>query len=257
MQPSQPVDTPKLSIIIPCYNEETRLPRSLPVLKEYLDRAGHSYEVLVVDDGSSDGTVRYVEAAAREMPELKLLEYGRNRGKGYAVAYGMRAARGEWLLFSDADLSTPIAELEKFLPYLGQGYDVVIGSRALPESNREIPQSWWRERLGRFMNVLIRKTSGLKFVDTQCGFKLFSRRAAHDIFSNVTVETWMFDVEALVIAQKLGYRVVDVPVRWLNSDETRVRASHTFRVLQELLHIRLHWLGRQPNRQAEVASIVR
>jgi dolichyl-phosphate beta-glucosyltransferase len=252
-----PGDAPRLSVIIPCYNEETRLPRSLPVLKAYLDRQDYPYEVLVVDDGSADGTVRYVREAAREMPQLHLLEYGRNRGKGYAVSFGMRAARGEWVLFSDADLSTPIEELEKFLPYLSRGYDVVIGSRALPESNREIPQPWWRERLGRLMNVLIRKASGLKFVDTQCGFKLFTRQAARDIFLNVTVETWMFDVEVLVIAQKLGYRVVDVPVRWLNSDETRVKLSHTLRVFQELLHIRLHWLGRQPRRETGAASVVR
>jgi dolichyl-phosphate beta-glucosyltransferase len=163
----------------------------------------------------------------------------------------MCRARGKWVLFSDADLSTPISELEKFLPYLEQGYDVVIGSRALAESNLEIRQPPWRERLGRIMNTLIRKASGLKFVDTQCGFKLFSHAAAQDIFSNITVDTWMFDVEALVIAQKLGYRVVDLPVTWLNSDESRVRASHGFRILRELLHIRLHWLSRQPRRETE------
>ncbi|MGV3723286.1 MAG: dolichyl-phosphate beta-glucosyltransferase [Actinomycetota bacterium] len=248
-----PSDTPMLSVVIPCYNEGTRFPRSLPILREYLDRTGYPYEILAVDDGSSDNTAAIVTEAAQGMPQLKLLQYGQNRGKGYAVSYGMCRARGQWVLFSDADLSTPISELEKFLPYLDQGYDVVIGSRALAESNLEIRQPYWRERLGRVMNALIRKASGLKFPDTQCGFKLFSRTAAQDIFPNITVDTWMFDVEALVIAQKLGYRVVDLPVTWLNSDESRVRTSHGFRIMRELLHIRLHWLRRHPRRETEAA----
>jgi len=257
MSSHPPSDVPQLSVVIPCYNEGTRFPRSLPVLREYLDRAGYTYEILAVDDGSSDGTAAFIENEAREMPQLRLLQYGRNRGKGYAVSYGVCQARGEWVLFSDADLSTPISELEKFLPYLDQGYDVVIGSRALADSNLEIRQPPWRERLGRIMNVLIRRASGLKFVDTQCGFKLFTRAAAQDIFPNVTVDTWMFDVEVLVIAQKLGYRVVDLPVTWLNSDESRVRPSHALRVMRELLHIRLHWLGRQPRRETETVQATR
>ncbi|MCC2668214.1 MAG: hypothetical protein K0Q72_685 [Armatimonadetes bacterium] len=245
---------PQLSVIIPCYNEETRLPRSLPRIQEYLRASGLSYEILVVDDGSSDGTVRYVEAESARDPYLQLLRYGQNHGKGYAVRYGMLRARGAAVLFSDADLSTPIEELDKFLPKLQQGFDVVIGSRALAGSQLEVRQPWWRERLGRLMNVLIRSLSGLKFVDTQCGFKLFSRQAACDVFSNVTVETWMFDVEALVIAMKLGYTIVDVPVRWLNSDESRVHWSHTARVLRELFHIRWYWLGRRPNRESATVA---
>ena len=241
---------PQLSIIIPCYNEERRLPRSLPRIQEYLRQSGLSYEILVVDDGSSDGTVRYVEAESAKDPYLRLLRYGQNHGKGYAVRYGILRAQGEVVLFSDADLSTPIEELEKFLPRIRDGYDVVIGSRALAGSQLEVRQPWVRERLGRLMNVVIRSLSGLKFPDTQCGFKLFSRRAAMDIFSNATVETWMFDVEALVIAMKLGYTIVDVPVRWLNSDESRVSWKHTFRVVRELLHIRWYWLGRRPVRES-------
>jgi dolichyl-phosphate beta-glucosyltransferase len=166
----------------------------------------------------------------------------------------MLRALGQWVLFTDADLSTPITELDRFLPTIEKGYDVVIASRALAESKLEVRQPWYRERLGRLMNRMVRAVSGLKFPDTQCGFKLFTRTAAHDIFENVTVETWMFDVEALVIAMKLGCTIIDLPVTWVNSDESRVHWSHTARVFQELLHIRMHWFGRRPVRQTVPAS---
>lgn len=247
-------DEPQLSIVIPCYNEATRLPRSLPVIQAYLQNSGLTYEILVVDDGSKDGTVAYVEAETAKDPYLRLLRYGQNHGKGYAVRYGSLRARGRWVLFTDADLSTPISELDRFFPFLERGYDVVIASRALADSKLEVPQPWYRERLGRLMNRLIRSVSGLKFPDTQCGFKLFTHRAAQEIFENLTIETWMFDVEALVIAMKLGYCIIDVPVTWVNSDESRVSWKHTARVLRELLHIRLHWLGRQPIRPSVTAS---
>ena len=171
----------------------------------------------------------------------------------FAVAYVGKHARGQWVLFSDADLSTPIETLDKFLPYLEHGYDVVIGSRALKESDLKIRQPWWRERAGRLMNWCIRRLSGLRFPDTQCGFKLLTQRAAQDIFPNLSVKRWMFDVELLILAEKLGYRIVDVPVTWLNNGESRVRLSHTPGVFRELFHIRFHWLRRQPLRaQAEL-----
>jgi dolichyl-phosphate beta-glucosyltransferase len=248
--------SPQLSLIVPCYNEESRLPASLARLREYLAGSGFTYELLIVDDGSADRTAALAEAAAAQDPCIRLLQYGENRGKGYAVAHGARSARGEWVLFSDADLSTPIEEIEKFLPLL-DACDVVIASRALPESRLEVRQPWWRERAGRFMNRLIRGASGLDFPDTQCGFKLFSRRAAADIFPNLTVRGWMFDVEALIIAQKHGYRIKDVPVTWINSDQSRVKTTDIFRILRDLYRIRLYWLGREPERhhreEAEVA----
>lgn len=245
---------PRLSLIFPCYNEERRLPSSLVRAQEYLESTGYPYEILVVDDGSADRTVAVAEEIAAGNPCIRVLRYERNSGKGYAVAYGATRARGEWILFSDADLSTPIEELEQFLPLLEQGYDAVIGSRALRESRLEVRQPWWRERLGRVMNRCIRLLSGLDFPDTQCGFKLFSRRAAADIFSNLTVRGWMFDVEALVLAQKFGYRVVDRPVRWLNSDDSRVKMSDAPKVFRELLHIRWYWLRRRPERAAPSLS---
>lgn len=246
MEPAAP--DPQLSVIVPCYQEERRLPQSLRRLEEYLQGAGHTYEVLLVDDGSTDRTAEIASEMEARNPRFRLLRYEENRGKGFAVSYGMQRARGQWLLFSDADLSTPIEELERFLPLLEQGYDVVIGSRGLKESNLKVRQPWWRERLGRLMNFLIRQASGLRFKDTQCGFKLFSQQAARDIFPNLTVRTWMFDVEALILARKLGYAIVDVPITWINSDESRVKAWHAFRVVRELLHIRWHWLRRQPER---------
>jgi dolichyl-phosphate beta-glucosyltransferase len=240
---------PQLSLIFPCYNEEGRLPASLARVEEYLEARGISYEILVVDDGSADRTVAVAEAAAARNPRIELLRYEQNQGKGFAVAYGAMRARGRWVLCSDADLSTPIEELERLAPLLEQGYDVVIGSRALKESNLKVHQPWWRERVGRLVNLCIRGLSGLEFPDTQCGFKLFSRGAAHAIFRNLTVKRWMFDVEALILAQKLGYRAIDVPVTWINSGESRVKLSHAPNVFGELLHIRWYWLARQPERQ--------
>lgn len=245
---------PSLSLIFPCYNEEQRLPATLARVEEYLAETGWSYEILIVDDGSQDRTLEVARAAAARNPRIRALEYGENQGKGFAVRHGALQARGERVLFSDADLSTPIQELERFLPTLEQGHDVVIGSRALKESRLEVRQPWWRERAGRFMNFLIRALSGLPYPDTQCGFKLFTRQAARDLFEPLTVRRWMFDVEVLVLARKLGYRVVDLPVTWVNSGESRVRVSHVFNIMKELLHIRWYWLLRTPSRAARTAE---
>jgi dolichyl-phosphate beta-glucosyltransferase len=241
---------PQLSLIFPCYNEEGRLPASLARVQEYLEARDLSYEILIVDDGSADGTLAFAEAEAARDGRIRVLSYGRNEGKGYAVRYGARNARGQWVLFSDADLSTPIEELDKFLPLLEQGYDVVIGSRALAGSQIQVHQPWWRERAGRLANFCIRRLSGMQFPDTQCGFKLFTRRAAADIFPQLTISGWMFDVEVLVIARKLGYRIVDVPVTWINSGDSRVRLSHAPGVAAELMRIRSYWLLRRPERRA-------
>jgi dolichyl-phosphate beta-glucosyltransferase len=247
-----PAAPPRLSVVLPCYDERERLPATLRRLCDYLSARGDpfedTFEILVVDDGSTDDTAALAEAAARAEPRVRVLRLGANRGKGYAVAQGMRHARGEWILFSDADLSTPIEELERFVPLLAQGFEVVIGSRALAGARLRVRQPWWRERAGRFMNVCIRRLSGLPFRDTQCGFKLFTRAAAADVFPNLTVSGWMFDVEALVLAQRLGYRIAEQPVTWINSARSHVKVRHAPRIFRDLLHVRWHWLGRQPTR---------
>jgi dolichyl-phosphate beta-glucosyltransferase len=240
---------PGLSVIFPCFNEEARLPASLQRVREYLDGRGVDWEILVVDDGSSDRTVAVAEAAAAADPRVRVLSYGENRGKGRAVAHGMRSARGALVLFTDADLSTPIEELEKLSGQVEAGCQVVIASRALRQSDLRVRQPWWRERLGRLMNRLIRGASGLKFADTQCGFKLFSRRAAEEIFANITIDGWMFDVEVLILAEKLGYRVAEVPVTWINSGDSRVKLTDAPRTLLELARIRSYWLARTPARR--------
>lgn len=240
----------QLSLIFPCYNEERRLPASLERARAYLAASGLTYEILVVDDGGTDRTTEIAEAVAAQDPHVRVLRYDENQGKGHAVKYGALHARGRWVLFSDADMSTPIEEVERFLPLLDAGYDVVIASRGLKESNLVVRQPWYRERAGKVMNRLIRGLSGLPFPDTQCGFKLFSERATRDIFPNLTVKGWMFDVEALIIASRFGYQIKDVPVTWINSDESRVKFRHLFRIGRELLHIRLYWFRRQPERQA-------
>lgn len=246
---------PELSIVIPSFNEERRLPLTLDRITAFLEQAGSDYEIVVVDDGSSDTTAELVKAAAAANRRISLLGYGANLGKGRAVAFGALRARGRLVLFTDADLSTPIEELASLSAHIRQGAAIAIGSRGLPESHLAVRQPWWRERIGRLMNQIIRRLSGLPFSDTQCGFKLFTREAAQTIFSQTTVQGWMFDVEVLLLARKLNFRVDEVPVRWLNSGESRVRISHAPAILRELIHIRTHWLRRTPLRGGEEAEL--
>jgi len=209
-----------LSVVIPAYNEEARLPLTLGRVLEYLDSRQGGGEILVVNDGSSDGTA---EAAAGFVSRVTLLENPGNRGKGYSVRHGMLKAQGDWVLFSDADLSAPIEECEKLLAATEQGgYEVAIGSRALDRSLIGVHQSVFRENAGRVFNLLMRLLTGLTFKDTQCGFKLFSRRAAQEIFRRQRLERFGFDVEVLYLAQKLGFAAVEVPVRWNHSEGTKV-----------------------------------
>lgn len=237
-----------LSVVIPCYDEENRLPATLGRVREFLSARGGDWELLIVDDGSRDQTLTVAREFARDEPRVRVLCYGSNRGKGYAVRHGALASRGNLVLFTDADLSTPIEELDAFIRAMDAGVDGVIGSRSLPDSRIEIHQPWWRELAGRLMNLLIRCVSGLSYCDTQCGFKLFSGPIARQLFAMMTVERWMFDVELLFLAKRLGYRVVDRPVVWRNSGDSRVRFRHLPNVFRELMHIRTYWLFRKPDR---------
>jgi len=217
-----------LSVVIPAYNEETRLPATLERVFEYLRGRAEEGEILVVNDGSRDSTAGLARqfAASRASPRvaIRVLENPGNRGKGYSVRHGILEARLDWTLFSDADLSSPIEECEKlFAAAEAGGCEVAIGSRALDRSLIGVHQSVLRENAGRIFNLFVRLATGLPFADTQCGFKLFRLRAAREIFGRLRLEGFGFDVESLYLARKLGFRAVEVPVRWNNAEGTKVR----------------------------------
>jgi len=215
---------PKYSIVIPAYNESARILAALQSVVACIREHGWSAEVIVVNDGSRDATAEVVRAFARNAPEVRLIENPGNRGKGYSVRHGMLKAQGDWLLFSDADLSTPIAELDKLWAAVErERAQAAIGSRDLDRSLIGVRQPLFREFGGRFFNLVIRLLTGLPFHDTQCGFKLFEGAAAREIFRRQRVERFGFDVEVLFIARGLGYRTLEVPVRWNDVAGTKVK----------------------------------
>jgi dolichyl-phosphate beta-glucosyltransferase len=218
--------TRSISIIIPAYNEEKRLPAALKQVIGYLQRGGWSFaEIVIVDDGSSDGTAQIAERMQAEYANLRVLRNPGNRGKGYAVRHGMLECRGEWALFSDADLSAPIEELDKLWQAVEQsGAQVAVGSRALDRRLIGVHQSWFRENAGKIFNLVMRVVTGLTFHDTQCGFKLFEAAAARDIFGRQLLDGFGFDVEVLFIGRQLGYSEIEVPVRWNDVAGTKVSA---------------------------------
>ncbi len=203
-----------------------------------------SIEVLVVNDGSRDETARVVSDYASRHPEVRLLENPGNRGKGYSVRHGMLEAKGDWILFTDADLSAPIGELDKLLDAARErGAQVAIGSRALDRSLITVHQSAFRENAGRIFNLCMRIVTGLPFWDTQCGFKLFEARAARDVFRRQKLDGFSFDVEALFLARKLGYRSIEVPVRWSHAEGTKVSMfSDSLRMFADLFQVRWNHL---------------
>ncbi|MFN7016101.1 MAG: dolichyl-phosphate beta-glucosyltransferase [Fimbriimonadales bacterium] len=231
---------PRLSVVIPAYNEETRIERTLQRIVEYLNGRGETYEILVVSDGSTDATESLVQRFAATHPQVQLLAYQPNRGKGYAVRYGILRARGERVLFSDADLATPIEELEKLEPYLDRGYSIAIGSRPLRESQLVVRQPFYREIAGRLFNKVVQLLAVRGIHDTQCGFKLFTRKAAYDIFSRCRLDGFSFDFESLFYAQRLGYPIAEVPIRWMHQEGSKVRLLRDgLRMLRDLVCLRL------------------
>jgi glycosyltransferase involved in cell wall biosynthesis len=228
-----------LSVVIPVYNESARISRSLPQVIEYLRGRPEPCELIVVDDGSTDGTAGRVREILAEVPEARIISYSPNRGKGHAVRQGMLAARGNYVLFSDADLSAPISEARRILEPLDDGYDVVIGSRALKREWIEVHQSRLREAAGKLFNLFLWAITGLPFQDTQCGFKAFRREAAQKIFALQTIDGFGFDPEVLFLARKLGYRTLEIPVHWAHSEGTKVRVLRDgARMAWDLLQIR-------------------
>ncbi|MCS7225047.1 MAG: glycosyltransferase family 2 protein [Armatimonadetes bacterium] len=239
-----------LSIVIPAYNESRRLPQTLDRILDYLSASPSSAtpmkttEIVIVDDGSSDETASIALSYQHRYPYVTVLSYQPNRGKGYAVKTGIMKASGEFILFSDADLSTPIQELEKALPYVQEhGYDIAIASRGLPQSQLLIRQPFYREWMGRVFNLAVQVLALPGIWDSQCGFKLFRCSVAHRIFPLVRLKGFAFDVEVLFIARRLGFKIKEVPVVWRNDPETKVRTFQDgMRMVVDLLRIRLYHL---------------
>lgn len=238
-----------LSIVIPAYNEESRLPKTLASVFAYLQSLPDRAEVIVVDDGSTDRTPEIVNSLRKEHAELRLVSNGTNRGKGYSVRHGMLESLGEIALFSDADLSTPIEEAGKLLAALREkGFDAAIGSRAVDRALIEVHQSIIREQAGIFFNRLVRWIMGIPFSDTQCGFKAFRREKARIIFEQQHVERFGFDPEILFLAKRNGLRVAEIPVRWRHDSASKVNVvGDGIGMFLELLVIRWNALrGRYP-----------
>ena len=211
----------ELSIVVPSYNEEKRLPASLEKIATYIREKRPNSEVLVVDDGSTDATAAVAEAWRDRIPNLRVLSNGINRGKGFSVRHGSLESRGDVVLFTDADLSAPIEEAEKLLDAL-KTCDVAIGSRAVNRDLIEVHESPFREVAGIIFNQIVRVTLRLPFVDTQCGFKVFRRERCRIIFEQQTIERFGFDPELLYLARHHGLTIKEVPVRWAHSPATKV-----------------------------------
>jgi glycosyltransferase involved in cell wall biosynthesis len=230
---------PKYSIVIPAFNESARLPATLQSVQDCIRARGWDAEVIVVNDGSTDATVEVVRKFAAAAPEIRLLENPGNRGKGYSVRAGMLDARGQVVLFTDADLSAPIEEAEQLFAAIEQGADVAIGSRWLGSSRQTQSQPLYRQFFGRCFNAVTRAVMRLPFADTQCGLKAFTREAAQTVFQLQTIERWGFDPEILFIALKRGFSVREVPIRWAHDDRTRLSYLRDgIKMLQEIAQIR-------------------
>lgn len=227
-----------LSVVVPCFNEESRLPESLEDLGRYIAGAGREVELILVDDGSSDRTPDLIWAAERVHGYVHAVTLPANRGKGRALAEGVRRSRGALVLISDADFSAPISELPKLEHAIATGADVAIGSRA-KRGAREVDQPVYRQVMGKAFNLFVQGLLLPGIWDTQCGFKLFRGQVARDLFGRLCTDGFAYDVEVLYRARRSGYRVAEVPVRWINSDTTRVQAlRHSREMLEDVLRIR-------------------
>jgi glycosyltransferase involved in cell wall biosynthesis len=231
---------PSLSVVIPAYNEEKRLPETLKNVLQYLAGREYSSEVVIVDDGSTDATAAIVAGWQAPPVPVRLIHHPdrRNHGKGAAVRRGVLAARGACRLFMDADNSTTCDQVAGFLPHIAEGYDVVIGSRDIAGAVIPIRQPWYKMLAGDAGNLVIRALAVPGIHDTQAGFKLFTDRAVEEIFPRLTLDRWGFDVEILAIARRRGLRVKEVPITWRNDPESKVRFSSYLTVLREVWSVR-------------------
>ncbi len=227
------------SLVIPAYNESSRIRPTLDEILRYAAQQKWDAEILVVDDGSGDDTAALVREYARAHPQIQLVQNPGNRGKGYSVRNGMLHARGDICLFTDADLSSPIAEAEKLFDAIRQGADVAIGSRWLRAELQTERQPLYRQAFGRIFNMLLRLVLGLHFRDTQCGFKAFRREAAQRIFPLQRIERWGFDPEILFLARRMDLKTIEVPVIWAHREGTRLHPFHDgLRMFGDVMRIR-------------------
>jgi dolichyl-phosphate beta-glucosyltransferase len=227
------------SIVIPAYNEGARILPTLDRVIGFIREQGWLAEILVVNDGSRDDTAEVVRAYAKSHPSVRLIENPGNRGKGFSVRNGILHSRGKAVLFTDADLSSPIEESVKLFDSIGRGNDVAIGSRWLQSDLQTVRQPFYRQILGRAFNLALRIILGLRYKDTQCGFKAFNGRAAREIFSRQCIRRWGFDPEILFLARRLGYRVKEIPVSWGHDHRSKINpVTDGLSMLKDLLKIR-------------------
>jgi len=233
------MDSYTYSIIIPAYNESQRISASLDKILAYIADQNWGAEVVVVNDGSRDNTAEIVREYAKAHPMVRLIENPGNRGKGYTVRNGMLHAHGDILLFTDADLSSPIEESKKLFAAIDKGADVTFGSRWLQAELQTERQPLYRQIFGRIFNLLLRIILGLNYKDTQCGFKAFTRKAAHQIFTRQMIDRWGFDPEVLFLAEKFGLKVKEVPVEWAHDNRSKINpVTDGFKMFTEMLRVR-------------------
>ncbi|HHT9126301.1 MAG TPA: dolichyl-phosphate beta-glucosyltransferase [Candidatus Brocadiia bacterium] len=235
-----------LSVVVPAYNEEKRIERTLREIIAYLKSKPFKSEIVVVNDGSNDGTSDASRVILDGFEDFQIISRAENRGKGYSVREGVLHAGGDIILFSDADLSTPMQEFDKLHEWIGKGYDIAIGSRAVKGAEVVVRQNMLRECMGKVFNLFVKMFTMRGISDTQCGFKCFTRKVAQDIFERQTIPGFGFDIEILFIARRLGFKIKEVPVRWFNSPKTKVNIlSDPLKMFLDLFKIRLnHILGR-------------
>lgn len=232
-----------LSVVIPAYNEEKRISATLLDIDKYLSVQKYSYEIIVVSDGSKDGTSGVVENLKKLIKNLRLIDNKENHGKGHVVRQGMLEARGEYRLFADADNSTTISHIEKFWPFFKEGFDVVIGSIEVEGAKIEENAAWYRRFLGAFSKYIIRIVAGIwEIHDSQRGFKCFSKNSAEKVFNKQTIMRWGFDIEVLALAKRMGFKIKEVAVDWHNPGESKVGLSAYIKTFIELIKIKMNFI---------------
>ena len=233
----------KLSVIIPAYNEEKRLPKTLKETDEYLRNQNYEYEIIIVNDGSKDGTAKVVKDLQSQIINLRLIDRKENKGKGYSVKEGMLSAQGEYRIFMDADNSTTIDQIEKMWPWFEKGYEIVIGSRSIKGAILDPPQPFYRRLVGEFFKYVRMIICDLWYLkDTQCGFKCFKKEVVDVIFPKLKIERFAFDVEILLLAKMHGFKIKEIPVLWRNDPKSKVKLKSAIKMGLDLFKIRWYQL---------------